>query len=252
MSKNGEAKRLASDLDIPYVEALRVVREDFEDAEQLADEMGLPSAEARRQVMVDHQPAKRLADELGISFGDALRRVRDARALQYRMREIAESIPSMDALLRRAIDGACAQMATEPVARDDDVEDFRTDGLDFDQVDLPHHVVDDIGIDAIAPNLDTMVWNSAETYEDGTEVGTLEVQATVSFDGYIHKSDVYLHDDIPVLDFDWNDHMARVGFDRDVVLEWQGTVRPDAEEVELELEAISELEPAPNPHSVGS
>jgi hypothetical protein len=213
--------------------------------------------------------AKRLSKLRGISYVHALRLVRQARqhADQYQvsypeaeqyvvnadLTASTPALPSFTQLLRDAVEAACMELAYQEVAFETDGRP--TGGLPFEDVPLPHDTVDNISVEFVEPDLDTLTWSIDEVFEGGTQVGTIELTANVSFDGYVHKSvGYYLQDehdkDIYVVDIDWNDQMSRVSFARPVALTFHGMLERDLPAINsLEFVAASDAgRSLPDPH----
>ncbi|MGN9812565.1 hypothetical protein ACTMSW_24830 [Micromonospora sp. BQ11] len=250
MSKNPQAKRLAQSFDISYSEALGVIRDESELAEELADHENTSIRAAMEKLAADYPMVRARAAQDGVSFRTALDRIRDEQARQRRFGDAAASFPTVEQLLRKALVGACDDLTDEPVHRDGE-DDLEVHGLHFDEVDLPDHV-DDIEIDVVTPDLDTMIWDEAEELEGETYVGTVKVRAEVSFSGFMHRGDTYAHEgEITVIVPDWNERTSQVSLHRQVILEFNATVIPGAESVELEFVSAMTDEFPPDPHSIG-
>lgn len=249
MSKNPQAKRLAKSFDISYSEALGVVRDESELAEELADHENTSIRAAMEKLAADYPMVKARAVQEGVSFRTALDRVRDEQARQRRFGDAAASFPTVEDLLRKALVGACDDLTDQPVHRDGD-DDYEVYGLDFDDVHLPDYV-EELEVDVATPDLDRMVWDEAEEYEGDTHVGTVKVHAEVSFYGFMYRGDTYAHErEITVIVPDWNERTSQVSLRRHVILEFNATVIPGAEAVELEFVSATTDEFPPDPHSI--
>ncbi|MFE0527152.1 hypothetical protein ACFW0V_06095 [Micromonospora parva] len=245
--KNPKGRRLAAAYGLRYAEALNVMREDSDLVEELAEELEISRAEAERRIGAQYAAARQRADERGVSFRTALAEIRAEQSRRNQHEALAKAESSIEDLLREAIQSHCHnQMAGEPVEVEGE-DNLHVPGLNFNQVDLPRDRVDEIGVQAIDPDFDTLVWNSAEVYDGTTEVGTAEVRASVTFDGFMLKSAVYGAHEIAVTDFDWNDHVSYVGFEREVVLEFHVTVQ-DGSIDSIEFMGATEGQPVPDPH----
>lgn len=239
MSKNPRAKSLAAQFNLPYSAALGILRSESELAEELADHENTSIQSAMAKLAADYPMVKARADQDGASFRKTLDRVRDEQARQRRFSAAAASFPTVDHLLREAIQSFCNDVSGEQIEVEGQ-DDLHVPGLNFKEVDLPRDVVDEISVQAIDLDLDTLVWNCAEVYEGGTEVGTAEIRATVTLDGFMFKSDTYGNDEVGVLEFDWNDQKSYVGFDREVVLEFEATVQPGLSVDNIEFVAATD------------
>lgn len=184
--------------------------------------------------------AKRLMRQLGIAYVHALRLVRQAQQLakqdkiSYReaeqrvVRRLGSGAPgalTFAEALRDAVDAACQVLAYQDVSRPAPAG-IAWGGLPFDDVDLPHHTLDTIGVELVEPDLDTVVWSVAEVFDGGMQAGTVEVLANVQFDGYAAKG-AALPPDVVVARFDWNTHMSRVVFSRSLTLRFNAIAEPN-------------------------
>ncbi|MFG1872170.1 hypothetical protein [Micromonospora arborensis] len=249
MSKNPQAKQLTSRYDLSYAEALAVVRDESELAEEIADHENTSIRLAMEKLAADYPMVKARAVQDGVSFRTALDRVRDEQARQRRFDNAAASFPTVEQLLRKALVGACDDLTDEAVHRDGE-DNYEVHGLDFDGVDLPYYV-EEVEVDVATPDLDTMIWNQHEELEAETYIGTVEVHAEVSFAGFMYRGDTYAHEDeISVIVPDWNERTSQVSFRRQVILEFNATVVPGAESVELEFISATADELPVDPHSV--
>ncbi|SCF49487.1 hypothetical protein GA0070216_1358 [Micromonospora matsumotoense] len=248
-NKNPKAKRLAAAYGLRYAEALGVIREDSDLTEELAEELEISRAEAERRIEEQYAAARQRADEQGVSFRTALAEIRAEQFRRIQHEALAKAEPSIEDLLREAIQSHCNnQMAGEPIEVEGEGEDnLHVSGLNFNEVELPRERVDEIGVQAIDPDFDTLIWDSAEAYDGTTEVGTAEVRASVTFDGFMLKAATYGEHEVTVTDFDWNDHVSYVGFEREVVLTFQVTVQ-DRSIDSIEFMGATEGQPVPDVH----
>ncbi|MGC4886722.1 hypothetical protein [Micromonospora sp. DT227] len=221
MSKNPKASRLAATYRLRYAEALAVIREDSGLAHAMATKRGISLAEAERQIHKQYAEARERADRDEVSFRTALAEVRSELEISHEVDELTNTTPSMEELLREMLPQTCDGLVGEQIEVPGE-DNYHVPGLDFAEVELPRNV-DEISLSAVDLDLDTLVWTPAERYEDGTQVGTAEVNAHVTLDGFMAKYDTYGDHDVEIWTFDWNDHMSYVGFGRDVVLEFQVT-----------------------------
>lgn len=132
-------------------------------------------------------------------------------ALATQTRDEGYEPPPVDEIVTAAVLNALEQLAG------DDVETLNatTAGHDFTALDIPDEI-ESVSIDVITPHESTLSWQTYETYQDTTLLIQAEIEAEVSLVGFVYKSDLgYLQhesepDDVYVLEWDWNDHMARV------------------------------------------
>jgi hypothetical protein len=148
-----------------------------------------------------------------------------------------EPEPSMLELMRDVVQEACEALAYVEVS-DMDFGGFGT------------WAEAGASIDVVEPDLDTIDWRRVETYDGGTDVGVVEVEAEVSFEGYMHKSQVDVRV-VTVLDFDWNEHYSRVAFKAEHPwrLKFQYLYNP-GERPELSYEGV--VLPETDPHSINA
>ncbi|GLW75346.1 hypothetical protein Kpho02_76430 [Kitasatospora phosalacinea] len=144
--------------------------------------------------------------------------------------------PPLGEVMREAVAGACDGLAGEDLGLADD--DEARGGLILSNLRLPTGV-DHVTIDEALPDLLTTDWSIYDRYEDGLVLAEVTVEADVSFEAFMYKSDYYAHDPaerISLLDGDWNDHMVRVGLSRNVQLTFHATIDPETNDVELTFE----------------
>ena len=140
-----------------------------------------------------------------------------------------EPRPTADELITEAIDAACQRLAGDEIAPHwaapgDVVADA------FSDVENPTFV-------EVIPDLDSVSTHPAERFEGGTVIGEATVEATVSYDGYVFKSDLYGdHSHWTITDPDWNKHYALVAGELEAELTFQFVL--DNEEVDVELTYI--------------
>jgi hypothetical protein len=116
--------------------------------------------------------------------------------------------PSMDQIVKGAVLRALERLANEEV----ETENVATSGLDFTDLDIPSEL-EGLTIDVVEPDESSLTWQTYETYDDSTLLIQAEVEADISLDGFVYKSDAYSlteNGKIQVLDWDWNRHMAHV------------------------------------------
>ncbi|MEU2169512.1 hypothetical protein ACH47V_27185 [Micromonospora chersina] len=248
-NKNPKAKRLADAYRLRYAEALNVMREDSDLAEELAEELEISRAEATRRIEEQYAAARQRADERPVSFRTALAEIRSEQSLNIQFEALAKAAPSVEEMLREEIPALCQRLIGEMIEVPGE-DDLYVPGPKFNEVELPRDVVDEISIHNIDLDLDTLVWNRADVYEGDAHVGTAEVRAQVTLDGFMFKHDTYGDHDVEVWTFDWNDQMSYVGFVREVVLEFEVTVRPGMAIDNIEFAAATDGRAPVNPHSI--
>ena len=116
--------------------------------------------------------------------------------------------PSVDQVVRSAVFDACERLAGEDV----EAVNESTYGLDFTELGIPGSL-EGLSIDTVEPDGLTLDWQTYETYQDTTLLIQAEIHAEISLDGFAYKGDLGHLDDIEnvhVLEWDWNDHMAHV------------------------------------------
>ncbi|MEU5553627.1 hypothetical protein ABZ738_28040 [Micromonospora sp. NPDC047793] len=233
-NKNPKAKRLAAAYGLRYAEALNVMREDSDLTEELAIELEISRAEAERRIEEQYAAARQRADESAVSFRTALAEIRSEQASNFMFEALAKAAPSVKEMLRAEIASLCKGLAGEMVEVPGE-DDLYVPGLNFSDVELPRDLVDEISVQNVEPDLDTLDWNPAEAYEGGTEVGTAEIRARVTLDGFMFKHDTYGDRGVEIWTFDWNERKSYIGFEREVVLEFEVTVQPGMSIDNLEL-----------------
>lgn len=120
----------------------------------------------------------------------------------------AEPLP-VDHVVKNAVIHALEQLAGEDVQ----TVDAATSGLDFTELSIPSEL-EGLSIGTVEPDESTLTWQTYETYQDTTLLIQAEIDAEITLDGFAYKSDVgYLdeEDQIYILEWDWNNHMAHVG-----------------------------------------
>lgn len=111
--------------------------------------------------------------------------------------------------------------------------------------------VEEPSISSIEPDESTIEWQTYDTYDDTTFLIRAEVVADIELVGFAYKADAIHSEESQILDWDWNDHMARVSVSVHARLifrirleQGQGFVE------ECELEGVESSAPADDPHSV--
>lgn len=139
------------------------------------------------------------------SISEVLKKLRERYADEDT--ELLESIQDLSGALLIAVTDAAEGLVNEPVA---DPDDFSPVGLPIDHL-LPREV-DDLTIEEVIVNDDTLTYDVYERYDGDTLAMHVSIDAEITFDGFIRKSEWYLADDedLAVLDSDWNDHVMRI------------------------------------------
>lgn len=89
--------------------------------------------------------------------------------------------------------------------------------------------ISDPTVNEVLPDLGTVALDEHETFESGTEIGSATVEATVEYEGLIHKADYYGSDgEWQLVDSDWNDHYFRVTGSFETELEFRYVANPAA------------------------
>lgn len=114
--------------------------------------------------------------------------------------------PTVPDLVTSALVGAVDELLGEEVATDEGES-----GLDFTALNIPSGI-DYPAITGVDVQQHTVEWDTYETYQGETLLMQASILAEVTIDGYVYKGDFHLLDkeDVAVLDWDWNDHMAHV------------------------------------------
>lgn len=143
-------------------------------------------------------------------------------------------IPELNDVLSNALSGEADNMwGMELTTQTQDGERTPLYGFEFDS-DLESPIT----INDVSLNLDSMTYEVHEKFEDGTEIGEVHVDASIGYEGYMHKSD-YAGSQAQwtVLDGDHNDHYMIVGDELEAELIFHFVV--DLDEVEaLDLQDI--------------
>lgn len=90
----------------------------------------------------------------------------------------------------------------------------------FGDLDLPGQV-DDMTVDYVAADPSTVQWQVYESFDGTTLLVEATIEATLSFEGFASKSDALEPDGFVVREWDWNDHVSQVTFDRHAILKFQ-------------------------------
>lgn len=151
----------------------------------------------------------------------------------------AEPLP-VDHVVKNAVIQALEQLAGEEVQ----TVNAATSGLDFTELRIPSQL-EGLSISAIDADESTLTWQTYETYQDTTLLIQAEIDAEITLDGFAYKSDVgYLDegDQIYILEWDWNSHMAYVGATTKARLSFQIRLEQGMDFVEeCELESVQSL-----------
>ncbi|MGI5238809.1 PIN domain-containing protein [Dactylosporangium sp. CA-139066] len=116
---------------------------------------------------------------------------------------------SVDQVVKNAVIHALERLTGEDV----ETGNATTSGLDFTKLGIPSEL-ESLSIDTVEPDESTLMWQIYETYQDTTLLILAEIDAEITLDGFAYKSDIghrEEEDDIYVLEWDWNDHVAHVG-----------------------------------------
>ena len=100
---------------------------------------------------------------------------------------------------------------------------------------------------AVEPDLGTVSWSAVPESFDGTELGIVEVDAAITFDGYVAKDTAY-DLSVTVVDADADEQYAEVAFTTDQTWTLRWDYRKDPGEP-LDLDFVGVVEPELNPHS---
>ncbi|WP_433828665.1 hypothetical protein ACQP2E_04805 [Actinoplanes sp. CA-015351] len=151
----------------------------------------------------------------------------------------AEDEPaSVDEVVRNAVISAVEQLANEDVQ----TANPTTSGLDFTQLSIPVGL-EGLSIDTVEPDESTLTWQTYETYQDTTLLILAEIDAEVTLIGFAYHYDIgLLEEQIHVLDWEWNDHMAHVSTTGHAHLRFQIRLEQGMDTVEeCELEGVEPL-----------
>jgi hypothetical protein len=116
---------------------------------------------------------------------------------------------SVDEVVKSAVTHALEQLAGENVR----TVNAATSGFDFTELSIPSEL-EGLSIHTVEPDETTLNWQTYETYQDSTLLIQAEIDAEITLEGFAYKSDISYagaEEQIYVLDWDWNDHMAYVG-----------------------------------------
>ncbi|MDI1458889.1 SAV_2336 N-terminal domain-related protein [Streptomyces sp. ATE26] len=142
--------------------------------------------------------------------------------------------------LSATVESACDELLGESIAFSSD-DDMST-GWDLNDVELPAGLTD-LTIQGITPDSESIVWETVEEYEHGLILGRVTVDAELTLEGVMHKSD-YAGADVRLLE-DLNDHMVEVSLNRRAQLVFDA--RQDLEApVELQFSGMNA--PESHPH----
>ncbi len=144
--------------------------------------------------------------------------------------------------LSDAVDSACEQLLGEAVG--DGSADDSMDALwTLNGAALPPGLTD-LTVQDIAPDTQSIVWDTVEEYEDGLVLGQVTVDVRLVLEGLMHKTDYELTMREVRLLGEVNDHMVEVSVERSAQLVFDA--RRESEEVELEFRGTNP--PEPHPH----
>ncbi|OLT18604.1 hypothetical protein BJF78_00230 [Pseudonocardia sp. CNS-139] len=128
-----------------------------------------------------------------------------ARAMEPR--EPDYELPTVEEIVRLAVIGAAEGLVNEEVKR----EGFASSGLDFTAIAIPSEIQSPM-VSYVECDEQSVDWESFETYDDTTLLVRATVDANVSLEGFVYKSDYVVvdHGIVQLRMWDWNDHMAHV------------------------------------------
>lgn len=115
-------------------------------------------------------------------------------------------------------------------------------GLDFSEIAIPDQI-ESPTIVHVEADPKTVDWDAYETYEEDTLLIRASIDADVDIQGFVYKADYHgMEDEVSVIEFDWNEHMAFVGTSVEARLVFQLRIEADAGMVEgTEFEAAEGL-----------
>ncbi|MEV5552418.1 PIN domain-containing protein [Nonomuraea wenchangensis] len=145
--------------------------------------------------------------------------------------------PALRENLRDAIQAACNQFTGEEVEDPYSVEKYST-GLPLGSEGFPP--MESVTVQAVEPDLDTIALQDPyDSYESGEVIARVTVQASVSMDGFMFKSDYYgeYSDVVNLHDGDWNDSMVWVYTEHSAILTFDATVNLESNEVEVAFDS---------------
>ncbi|MFD5017231.1 PIN domain-containing protein [Streptomyces chartreusis] len=116
-------------------------------------------------------------------------------------------------------------------------EDY-TSGYSFGDLQLPA-ALQNPTIQYIDLYRDSLQWSVHDSYEDGTELAAVSIEADVQFDGFAYKSDDI--EGLEVHDADWNNHMMWVYATYPTVLSFNATISPQQEVMDVTFEGGDQL-----------
>lgn len=132
-------------------------------------------------------------------------------------------------LIAGAVAGACDELLGQELAYPDDEHSW---GLPIQISELPRDVQNPT-MWAIDPQRDTIEIQTYDEYEGGTVLCRASIDAEVTLDGFMFKSDYYSDDPpVDVMDSDWNDYVMWVTFETRVRLTFQVTATPGTQSIE--------------------
>ncbi|MEV7566540.1 SAV_2336 N-terminal domain-related protein [Streptomyces tanashiensis] len=205
------------------------------DAEDPLD--GVPSAPLSFQLLLRREPQAEtsgLVDRVSTIVADSL----DQGPCLVGIR-LPNHQPYAPDPLSAAVESACAELLGESVATDDDEVGWTLNG-----VELPPGLTN-LTIQGIIPDTESIVWDTVEEYEYGLILGQVTVDAELTLEGSMHKSDYYLAEPDVQLSEDLNDHMVEVSLYRSAQLVFDAR-RESEEAVELRFRGTNA--PESHPH----
>ncbi|WP_218042418.1 SAV_2336 N-terminal domain-related protein [Streptomyces chartreusis] len=100
----------------------------------------------------------------------------------------------------------------------------------------------DLTIHDITPDTSSIAWDTVEAYEHGLVLGQVMVDAHLTLEGLMHKSDYFAEGDARLL-YEVNDHMVEVSVERNAQLLFDA--RRDLETIELAFYGVNSSEAHP-------
>ncbi|MER8011085.1 PIN domain-containing protein [Streptomyces sp. NPDC094149] len=144
---------------------------------------------------------------------------------------LPEPEPSVRDSLLQWVSHACEKSLPGVSVNDPDDEHFA--GYTFEGLRLPT-ALENPTIEYIQLHEETLDWSIYETYEEGTQLAAVTIEAEVQVDGFAPKSSDL--DDLDMHDSDWNDHMVWAYTTQPARLIFNATLDPQTGVVDLSFE----------------
>ncbi|MFG2849215.1 PIN domain-containing protein [Streptomyces mirabilis] len=169
-----------------------------------------------------------------------VKRVKNLQALQSLISDDLTNtattlLPGREALegVRSVLIKACDELLGARVASP---EYEWSDSLSFENVELPT-TLQSITIERVNPEIETIDLSLYDTYDSGSSLALLTVNAHVQFDGFMDKFDYRdMESEVEVHDGNWNSHNAWVFVERHVQLVFHAAIDGITGEIELTFE----------------